>query len=581
MLDTKLIQSMISRVDSVNSKAVTLRPGQVFQGAITQLYPGQMAQLKLGGLHLSAQLEAQLEKGEKYWFRVLSGGGIPKLKVLEGVPGQRMADNGTSSSQQALLQQLGFKGGTLEEKVLNHLKQLNLPFTRGNVSDGANILSQSSLSQEQTLNLLSMMIQKGLPLTKETFQAMAALQSQQNSSATMGQLMTALQSMKDPYSQQLQESLAQLLGRTAMTASASSLATLLAQLQSDDKTLQQQAWQLARQLGIVPSGVNEKGFYEQVKANILLSENDSIIRQLWPQASQTNSLQTLDAKSLFIQLVQGMSSDKHDLTSQLLQILNPKGQPQQVMTQLSEWLRGMPTDSLREIWTLMEHSRPETFKFSGKAAGEPLIKAILQQLGLQHETDVKSVQQASDIQKQATLKSTLLQFLQQTQSMPQHVREQAEFLLQRLTGFQLMSSDQQGPIQHTLFQIPIKLTDTYQDMTIQWEGRQKPDGSIDESHCRILFYLQLETIDETVVDVQIQNRVISLTVFNEIDKPSSVQLTWYPLLKEKLQSLDYQLSTINWKQPAKETLRGDHGLREKQFGSYTDENGYQGVDVRI
>ncbi|UJW58169.1 hypothetical protein HXZ66_12495 [Bacillus sp. A116_S68] len=581
MLDTKLIQSMISRVDSVNSKAVTLRPGQVFQGAITQLYPGQMAQLKLGGLHLSAQLEAQLEKGEKYWFRVLSGGGIPKLKVLEGVPGQRTADNGTSSSQQALLQQLGFKGGTLEEKVLNHLKHLNLPFTRGNVSDGANILSQSSLSQVQSLNLLSMMIQKGLPLTKETFQAMAALQSQQSSSTTMGQLMTALQSMKDPSSQQLQDSLAQLLGRTAMTASTSNLATLLSQLQSSDNTLQQQAWQVARQLGIIPTGMNEKAFYEQVKANLLRSENESAIRQLLPQGHQATSLQTLDAKSLFIQLVQGVSNDERDLTAQLLQVLNPKGQPQQVLTQLSEWLRGMPSDSLRELWTLIENSQPETFKFSGKTAGEPLIKAILQQLGLQHETDIKSAQQTSEIQKQATLKSTLLQFLQQTQSMPQHVREQAEFLLQRLTGYQLMSSEQQGPIQHTLFQIPIKLTDTYQDMTIQWEGRQKPDGSIDESHCRILFYLQLETIDETVVDVQIQNRVISLTVYNEIAKPNSVQLTWYPLLKEKLQDLDYQLSTINWKQPADETLGGDHRLKEKQFGGYTDENGYQGVDIRI
>ncbi|UTR15116.1 hypothetical protein MM221_00490 [Salipaludibacillus sp. LMS25] len=581
MLDTKLIQNMISRVDSVNSKSVTLRPGQVFQGAITQLYPGQMAQLKLGGLHLSAQLEAQLEKGEKYWFRVLSGGGIPKLKVLEGVPGQRASDNGASSSQQALLQQLGIKGGTLEEKVLNHLNHLNLPFTKGNVSDGANVLRQSSLSQEQSLNLVTMMIQKGLPLTKDTFQAMGALQSQQSSSATMGQLMTTLQSMNDPHSQQLQHIIGQLLGRTAMTASPSNLTTLLRQLQSGDKALQQQAWQVARQLGIIPTGMNETSFYEQVKANILRGENDGNVRQLWPQGSQAIALQSLDPKSLFTQLIQGISGDTRDVTSQLLQVLNPKGQPQQVMSQLSEWLRGMPSDSLRELWTLMENSRPETFQFAGKTTGETLLKAVLQQLGLQHEADVKGAQQASDIQKVATLKSTLLQFLQQVQSMPQQVREQAEFLLQRLTGYQLMSSDQQGPIQHTLFQIPIKLTDTYQDMTIQWEGRQNSDGSIDDSHCRILFYLQLETIDETVVDVQIQNRVISLTVYNEIAKPSSVQQTWYPLLKEKLQSLDYQLSTINWKQPEKEILRGDHGMKERQFGGYTDENGYQGVDIRI
>ena len=54
------------------------------------------------------------------------------------------------------------------------------------------------------------------------------------------------------------------------------------------------------------------------------------------------------------------------------------------------------------------------------------------------------------------------------------------------------------------------------DLTLQWNGRRKANSNeIDPAFCRVLFYLELETLQETFVDMQVQNRIITITVMNE------------------------------------------------------------------
>ena len=53
------------------------------------------------------------------------------------------------------------------------------------------------------------------------------------------------------------------------------------------------------------------------------------------------------------------------------------------------------------------------------------------------------------------------------------------------------------------------------DATLQWNGRMKDNGKIDANYARVLFYLQMASMQETVIDMQVQNRVVTVTVFNE------------------------------------------------------------------
>ncbi|WP_416150967.1 hypothetical protein ACM26V_08375 [Salipaludibacillus sp. HK11] len=604
MFESTMLNNMVRGLDPIHSKTINLRPGQVFQGTIAQLYPGQLAQLKLGNMNLTAKLEAQLEKGQQYWFRVMSGDGIPKLKVMENVPAPQSSANKEMTNAQTILQRMGIHQGGAPERLFQHLNQLSLPFTKANIADGARLLQESSMPRQTTLDLISSMIQKGMPLTKDTFQSLAALQSNQSLAETMHQLQSQLKTMTNSNtaipstgtlptnentntsSQVLQQTLSQMLAQSDPLRQGDAFQVLLRQINSSDTSTQQQAVQMARQIGIIPQNMSEGQFFNEFKAAILRPENQDAVRQLWPQLFQGNQgspLQEMPPRALFTFLMGAVRLDQPQAMQQLLQLMNPQASPSQVSASLDQWMSNQPTDASRPLWTMVNETRADSFLLTSGGREDSPLRMFLQQLGLHYENDLRiggPNQEAS--QKAQTLKAALLQFLQQSQATAHPaVRDQAEFLLQRLTGYQLMSSEQNGPIQHTLFEVPLKMTNKYQDMTIQWEGRQTESGSIDESHCRILFYLTLEAIAETVVDVQIQNRVMTLTIFNEYDKPDSVQDIWFPLLKEKLQKLDYQLSTIKWKQPSEEKELVDS---IQQMGSNVyqkDDYGYRGVDVRI
>lgn len=572
---------MVRGLDPVHSKTINLRPGQVFQGTITQLYPGQLAQLKLGNMSLSARLEAQLEKGQQYWFRVMAGEGIPKLKVIENIPSSSSSASQNSANVQTILQRMGINQGSAQERILQQLTQLNQPFTKANIEDGARLLQETSLPRQLSLDLVSSMIQRGMPLTKDTFQSLAALQSNQSFSETMHQLQTHLKSETSPNgpNQQLQQLLSHMLAQSDPLRQGGALQGLLKQMNASDSAIQQQAVQIARQLGVMPQNMSERQFFDEFKSAIMRPENQETVRQLWPQLSQNVSLQVMSPKALFSYLMGTVRLDQPHASQQLLQLMNPQASSNQISGQLDQWMSNQPTDAARPLWTMVNEMRAESFSLMNSSKGEAPLKMFLQQLGLQYETDLRGGSTTQEAVRAQNLKASLLEFLQQTQNVPQASRDQAEFLLQRLTGYQLTSSEQHGPIQHTLFQIPLKMANKYQDMTIQWEGRQTSDGSIDESHCRIIFYLTLEAIEETVVDVQIQNRVITLTIFNENEKPSSIQNIWLPLLKEKLDGLDYKLSAIKWKQPDEQS--SDEPVKQMGKAYPKEDYGYRGVDVRI
>ena len=96
----------------------------------------------------------------------------------------------------------------------------------------------------------------------------------------------------------------------------------------------------------------------------------------------------------------------------------------------------------------------------------------------------------------------------------------------------------------------------------------------------ILFYLQLERLNETIVDVQIQKRLVSIQVFNEHHRPQFLIDALYPLLKEKLSELNYQLSSFNWRK-IEEATKGTTMKQTVGIHSYEEQRMYEGVDYRV
>ena len=148
-------------------------------------------------------------------------------------------------------------------------------------------------------------------------------------------------------------------------------------------------------------------------------------------------------------------------------------------------------------------------------------------------------------------------------------------MLHRVTGLQLLAQES-GPIQQFVVQLPLSFLKNPTDVTIQWSGRKKEDGQIDPSYCRVLFYLELENLHDTMVDMQVQNRILKITVMNENEYLKQLAEPFIKVLKENLKKINYTLSTIDF------THSVHTGVEEsKNPTSYFKSNHYSGVDVRI
>ncbi|WP_102346959.1 hypothetical protein [Bacillus sp. Marseille-P3661] len=169
------------------------------------------------------------------------------------------------------------------------------------------------------------------------------------------------------------------------------------------------------------------------------------------------------------------------------------------------------------------------------------IKLLLRQLGLQFEHDIISAPNKTDLKLQE-LKPALLSVVQEEVS--QSLRDKLEHLLNRVTGMQILASEQNGLVHQIAFQLPIVVGKHMTDLSMQWTGKKQKNGQIDPDYCRILFYLQLENIKDTVVDVHVQNRIVSIQIYNENPMLKIFVKRYDNILKERLKVYDYTLSSL-------------------------------------
>ncbi len=174
-----------------------------------------------------------------------------------------------------------------------------------------------------------------------------------------------------------------------------------------------------------------------------------------------------------------------------------------------------------------------------------------------------------------TLKPLLLKLL--NEQIPAAIKEMAEQILNRITAQQILSQEN-GPIQNLLLTLPLNLGTTQTDLTLQWSGRKTKEGNIDPDYCRVLFYLELERLEETVIDMQVQNRIIKVTVINGHGAAlEEVAGQYLDILRENLGKMDYRLSGVSFVNPVYEKERD---LRGRPI-PFTEAGSYSGVDIRI
>ncbi|WP_163971209.1 hypothetical protein [Oceanobacillus halotolerans] len=197
------------------------------------------------------------------------------------------------------------------------------------------------------------------------------------------------------------------------------------------------------------------------------------------------------------------------------------------------------------------------------------MRSVLQQTGTTYENQLANnlVQSQSN-----TIKSILLQLVQKGGGI---VHERSQKLLHFLNGLQIQSVNETPTFIQASLQLPGNKIGLRKDIDMEFEGNKTKEGKIDPDFCRILFYLDLANLKETIVDMHIQKRTVTITIWNNHPNLIEQALVFKPELKKGLVELDYQLSTIN----TKHLQEKQESTKHKALKAY--QSTYQGVDYRI
>ncbi|WP_342546580.1 hypothetical protein NST69_17705 [Paenibacillus sp. FSL P2-0089] len=215
---------------------------------------------------------------------------------------------------------------------------------------------------------------------------------------------------------------------------------------------------------------------------------------------------------------------------------------------------------------------------------DPWVGRILKLLGAEHEQQIlrgggaHTAQAASGGAEDAagTLKGVLLQVLGSSEAPPA-VKEAAGQLVQQLTGQQLLlNTDRTAPFAQVTMFLPLHGPDGRETASVQIQSRRGSKGELDAANCRLWFDLDMKQLGQTMVDVQVVDRIVSLKLHN--DEPWVLELLEgrREEMKAAVEGIGYQLSSLRTEALPERSV----AAAAVKPSDYAPQE-YKGVDYRI
>ena len=611
------IQSQIAA--GITSQFQTpMKEGQVVHGTIKKLYPNQTAEVQIGNQKVIAKLETPLKAGDSHFFQVEKSAPELQLKVVTGplTQGNTMAQQG-----QQLLQAMNLPKTTEMQAAAQFFIKQQLPVSKDTLMQVEQLLKQlpKDITMKTALETIQKIIEMKLPLTTSMLQTVLSGKSTEGLHTILQNLQAQLQ-QDQTVTPALKNNILLNLQKIAEPFNAPAAGAMLGK---QVEILQNQQLPLASRLPILqvlkesnillPTAsltnptpdtgkeaiVNSAGdqllklgqaapgekaqVLEQLRNWVsqhpaLTTSQKSEVIALLKNDNQTNQMQLVNnaltkvfaeqsQQAIFLKDMNGLTPKDH-----LVSLLGKGGtidsiaQALQQVTDISK----NPASSNLVTQTIVSAEQQVMQQLDGKAF-EHAMKEVLKSLGFGYEAKLGG--NSEEIRQLASqLKPQIVELLQ-NQTISSAVRESAEIVLGRMNGLQILSNEN-GPQHQLLMQVPLEFLGKKMDATLEWNGRMKEDGKIDSDFARIMFYLQLDTLEETVVDMQVQNRVVSITLFNNDQQLSQFAEKFKETLKVGLSSVGYQLSGVFVKTFEEQKMASILKSKPNMYDA-------QGVDIRI
>lgn len=611
------------------SKPLVLNEGQMFHGQIKQLFPGQMAEVQIGNQKLYAKLEVPMKAGDSYYFQVNAVKPELQLKIVSGPLG---ASESQARQLSGLMDAMQLPKTAEMRDLLSFVMKNKIPMTREGLLQAELLLkSVPPSARPEALASIAKIIELKLPLTETVFRSLFGVESKEGLHTVLNTLRSALAG--DPtISSQAREAILVALGKmekpfagaTGGALLGQSLLTLLNQSESPDSRFI--AVQMLKSANLLPeqtslanvqqilttlltggattteqsniqSMLKEISTAPQASLHTLLTQLKAILtsdtslstankevltslidRALNAQPSATNTVQFVRdfGQALMRTAAENIIASPFASVSaaggaqeQLLRLIGQQNQPE-VLEKLSMLVRNAEQSNHPAIQKQIQLAEAAVASAVDGKAVKDAIQMVVRSFGLNYEAGILS-RDANIAQLMETLKPQLLA-LMQDHTVSQSIRESAEMVVTRMNG-PLLASGETG-VQHQLvMQVPLDFLGKRIDATLQWNGRMKEDGKIDSDFARILFYLDLHSLDKTIIDMQVQNRVVTVTIYNADKNLRAIGIPIQQSLKTGLESTGYRLSGVFFKE-----FHEEKAIEEPKKQVYASE---QGVDFRI
>ncbi|MBA9024889.1 hypothetical protein [Peribacillus huizhouensis] len=590
--------------------------GQILLGKLTKLFPNNLASVQIGSQLVMATLDVPLTVGERYWLQVQPGEGQVRLKLLEAISSKEMGSNKVAEQLLTYL----FIGNSKEAAVLvDYFLKNQLPITKETIGESLEFVKHSS-TLNQGLSIIKTMLVQELPFVNDVFMA---LHSVENGKPLHLILSTLFQNLltnerNTPASVQTKALLETLVRPKEELIALTGMQKILSLwLKAETPAnVREGAYTLLQSTGLIPNHLSESELLSAFLDKILPSGNNNaaaVVRESLSYLSSQEIIQPIETNDILSQLNQllrnvGERHNQHipSFTKTLLLAVhanfvakgaNNGNQEQNPVVKLLNNNPDIVKEASSKIGDLLlktasseqivtEKMDPQAialkyilqneFKvidFSNAGSLSFALKKIMSTMGLGFEYGLATENQVSDHQLE-TLKPLLMKLLQD--DLPVAVKNLAEQAIQRITAQQILAQEN-GPLQQLLLQIPLTMGTHQTDLTMQWMGRRKNDGTIDPAYCRIIFYLELESLEETIIDMSVQNRVINVSIIHEHpDMLEELATPFIAVLKKNLAGMDYKLSSIVF----------DNETKKAQFKKMSQtsiklNDTYNGLDLRI
>lgn len=580
---SKLFQSI--RLQHGKTPPAVLRKGQFITGKVIRFFPEHKAMVQLGGKAIVAHLERALQANQRYVFHVKDISPYIHLKVISEKPVQKEMDQVAH-----ILAKLGLKAGKFQKQLVSMLFREQIPIQKDELKQAFILVNRSSSFEKGASVLLEMMKRK-LPMTRDVFDSLYARMFQQKSLTKMvSELRLVLHEQPDLTNEgfQLYRSLAAFSQvKNSVTLQHHWMGQLLAEAQTSDRTtfsfLQKagiisknktySSWQetllnWAKQQGYIDADgkLNAKTV---LSSHIPLSESplsfltdkkfDSTFQLL---SHHGNAPEQADVKHILNMLQSARTN--HQVIKRLLTSSTLLKVFDQLSPDLQKEIQGMrikmdSTDA-KQIQSLISRMEGEVQALL-EQTWSPKHKQVLQywqfihslysqgNTGKQFFTGIQGLLSllTPNLELEGTypsLTGLLSSVANQTKDAP--IKSQTQQLLQVLNGLLLSTiQDQTDPYRQFSLQIPGEIFGLKEDVVMDFEGKGDEKGNLEPAFCRIMFYLSMPHLKETVIDMNVQNKTVGLTVYHpNPDLLTPVVSNLKPSLQDGLKKQNYHLSSI-------------------------------------